>query len=1382
MCGVSDVTFRFCHSKMDTNLEGQLVESLIRLLLTAEGAKRERLFSSLTRLSSFEKILEYIMKVFCRSETIETKQGLAHLYFEYVKAKTDMIHGISSSLLFEHFKYLVGEVPKIETETECLVMVDVLRIFISALSTFSPTALLSAITSWGSQHSLLAVSALVDVHPSVVATFFPMFLTALDTSIEIMTVAYEFLRKHRITDIEEDRRDPEAQAKLAESLTKVFRECAWSENPTTLVAGFRLLGGAFHFMEDSDALVFCLNISEDIVQGIRYPNRNVTVTALQALCELPLSSDVSVFNAENQITTFVPLFANHVKNFDDDIADAVIRFVDPRKEECDLRQWLIGMFKKDTVDAARIIVLLACRYQLVSVVQDYVFPAEYDSPSIAVAACSAIDYLANNKSLTPELVPKALRTVMVAMSIDDQMVSLAIPVTLQEILNASGEIPSILFNSLVVNLELVHDRHSLFLLASGLLQYCSTHQSLEITPCDTGVFAGRVYQILVVYINTPKESMEIQSILLFLLTVLHAVIRGGFVPGETLDGLSVASICEKIIPPECVDLVHERALSCLETEPAASVICISLKNTKKPNPDDLFDKVKDAEPFNPLIFEHFFHSAATIDRSGAVVMLGKLVAELSEEGKKKPVLTSIFKILSGDVKPKYSRELILTAITFLVSDQLTSDEVSELFSILECVLRQDTQSLTVLILLVKLHIPAKIPPSLIEKILSPYFVLAIPHLLKVCQVDLGLFNACFDLVFRSGDVGLFHAFCEICKDLTDFEVFDALLTNLLAKTNNWKFVFFSEQVCEELSQGKTSHKKLELMARLVDDILCEQKDVRTSAMNGISALFGMDKEEGTDDELFGEFVEHAHVLCENWSGKISDYEALDIASIIIKTRPLSLPHAIFLSKICKAQPRVVSATHGIVEFLFQCGDQEDVHTLKVVRELIIHISKVDFALVYGSVMKLKLNDFAKDVLSGFVTHPELGGKILNEFFDYFVDYRLTDDDSVLCGRYQLAELIFRHNQDRSIDFRLLWIILANYTFFLDPKQKLSRGLMGTCLTSFNISLRSILTRLGLNHVELSSWKSCSDIVEYFHDILVQMSLSDLESFVDARHFIQLRRVSGVLMVSSFAILLARLFGAVKSHSNLRTKIATEIGAISVCGKDDSAKLITARLVSLLDITALQTFDQAQLTNLMDAGRRALIRPNKETQADNIAFLKNILAVAPPDLIKENKRCLMETLRTAFEFCTVEDLLDAIKVVMSCDSELEQVNNMAQISLPRIIILSVNEQKSVRDKATSILVLVSRAKNKSKILEGLVDVLGLPEVATLSHFFVDWLVRGGLNSYSIELLLSFTNVLSSDKQTKTDFAKKVAPLLKPIMIDPNNPLQDQALDIMSRLLA
>ena len=1368
---------------MEANLEGPLVEALIKLLLSAEGTSRDGLFKSLVRLSSFEKILEYIMKVFCKCETIAFKRSMAHLYFEYVKAKSDLITGVSSALLFEHFKHLVCEVPPLETDVECTLMREVLEVLVQSLSTFSATALLSAVASWGSQHSLVALYAISTVHETAIGKFFSQLLTEMNGNIETMTIAYEFLIRHNIGALEEGLAELVHQMKFTESITKVFRECSRSQNHMMRIGGFRLIGGAFHFLENRDALVFCLNISEDIIQGIRIANKQVTVTALDALCELPLSSDSSVFDPENQITTFVPLFANYVRNFDDDIADAVIRFVDPRKEACDLTQWLIGMLQKDT-DSARVTVLLACRYQMVSVVQDYVFPSEYDSPSVAGAACAAIAYLASNNSLTPELIPKALRTVMVAMSIDDDMVSLLIPVALQEILNSSAEVPSVLFNAVVVNLNLVQNDGSLLLLASALFQYCSKHEQFEVTPCDPKVFATRVYQILVVYINTPKTSKSMQSLLLFLLRVLHATVVGSFVAGEPLDGLSIAGICENVIPSEYVNLVHEQALLCFEKEPAASVICVSLKNTKRANPMAIFEKIKDAEPVNELIFQHFFHSAATINRSGAITMFAQIVAELNEESKSKPVFSSLFKILSGEAKPKYSRDLILSTIACLVSEELTYNQISELFFALDYVLRQDSESLEVLLMLVKLHIPGQMPPTLLAKILSqPYFVSAIPHIMVVVKLPLHLFNACFDQVFRSGDVSLYAAFCENCQNITEFEVFDASVSALLDQSNSKKFVLFSQQVCEQLSHNKTSPRKLELMTRLVDHILYEQEDVRTSAKKAICALLSIEKDVIVDGNLpYGEIVKQAQVMCKEWSAKITGYEALDIASIIVKTNPLTLPHALFLWEISKTQKRIISGTEGLIEFLISSGEQVDVRMKRVLKGLINNIADSDFGKLFNTFLKIQLNDFAKELIGDFIGSTTYGKQILDQFFDYFIDYRLTTDDSVLCGRYQLAALICHYNRDRDIDFRLFWILLAKYTLFLDPKQKISRGVLGASLTAFNESLCEVLNRLGIDHVDISSWRSCSDIIDYFHGYTRKMSLADIESLIDARQFIPLRRVAGVFTVSSFGILMAQILLDIKTNQSLSAKAAKEVSTIVMSGKDDSAKLITARFASLFDSTDFHLFDTEDIKRLLDAARRSLIRPSKDIQTDNIAFLKKVLAAAPPELIKESKRVLLETLRTAFDFCTVEDLLDAMKDVMSCDDQLSQVTNMAQISLPRIITLSVNEKQSIREKATSILLLLSQAQNEQSIVEGFVKLLGLQEVATISHIFVDWLSRSGLNSYSMDLLLKFTNVLLADKQLKTDFAKKVAPLLKPVMTDIKNPLQSQALDIMSTLLA
>jgi hypothetical protein len=224
-------------------------------------------------------------------------------------------------------------------------------------------------------------------------------------------------------------------------------------------------------------------------------------------------------------------------------------------------------------------------------------------------------------------------------------------------------------------------------------------------------------------------------------------------------------------------------------------------------------------------------------------------------------------------------------------------------------------------------------------------------------------------------------------------------------------------------------------------------------------------------------------------------------------------------------------------------------------------------------------------------------------------------------------------------------------------------------------------------------------------------------------------------------------------------LVTQITATVPIGKDDLCREITNILGALWTSEEFTLLNKAGLAEILTAALRSLIRLNDVTRLNNLLFLSKVIAVCPPDVISFEKSRIMDTLIRCCEFYSIENLLDTIFRVISCDDDIDSFVNMSPISLPRILTLSVHECEETRAKANVILRFMSNASDDGSIVAGLVGKFGLQEVSLLSNFFVDWSNRvERLNKHLIGLLKQLYDVGKADKGFAKEFAKKVAPIL------------------------
>jgi hypothetical protein len=223
-------------------------------------------------------------------------------------------------------------------------------------------------------------------------------------------------------------------------------------------------------------------------------------------------------------------------------------------------------------------------------------------------------------------------------------------------------------------------------------------------------------------------------------------------------------------------------------------------------------------------------------------------------------------------------------------------------------------------------------------------------------------------------------------------------------------------------------------------------------------------------------------------------------------------------------------------------------------------------------------------------------------------------------------------------------------------------------------------------------------------------------------------------------------------------------------------------LTLWDGSELHAFDHVGFTQLQAIALRALIKPDEVHRANNVLFFSNVLAAAPPDVIRSEKKRCLDTILQCCAFMPIEVMLGPIYTVLACDSDFELFVSMSQISLPRMLTLAVNDVPETRAKATAILRLVARVNTDAMIIAGLVQAFGLQVVASLANFFVIWIGRGEPTRHGIALLGALFDALTADAKHVQEFAFKAIPVLAKFVRTATGRVQVSAVELSARVLA
>ena len=194
--------------------------------------------------------------------------------------------------------------------------------------------------------------------------------------------------------------------------------------------------------------------------------------------------------------------------------------------------------------------------------------------------------------------------------------------------------------------------------------------------------------------------------------------------------------------------------------------------------------------------------------------------------------------------------------------------------------------------------------------------------------------------------------------------------------------------------------------------------------------------------------------------------------------------------------------------------------------------------------------------------------------------------------------------------------------------------------------------------------------------------------------------------------------------------------------------------------------EADIETTLFGGNRVLFNEKESTKED----------------ILEKKEKIFSTLEGCFEFTEevgFSRLLDGVAACLYADNSLEPFLPMSQISLPRMLTLSVNESSLIRGKAKKIIRILVGSEKPKETIPKLAETIGAEQFDGIARFFVDWAERNTITDRILKLIKEFAENLQD--QSRTIFISKVTPILVPLVNNIDHPLQRHAIEIFSILL-
>ena len=1184
-----------------------------------------------------------------------------------------------------------------------------------------------------------------------------------------------------------------------------------------------LLGSLFTFIPPNEACDRCLTFKKLIENCLSDQDLDVRLAACDVLVNLPSVDDHPNFGTALQLFSFSPLFIQSVNDLNGEMVKKLIEFIEPRSKGTRFNEWIISLFTGTKPLSG--LFAICCHFNLFdpSSNPDYenfikaAFPKTIDI-DFATAVCYAVSYLSNSFVTSDLIINETSRFLVYSLENFYEKLNFNANYALNAFTRSCIDKHDSYFLAMLNNITLCQSEKSITKVVASISVLITEKRSL-IPPKITKELFVEIAVPSLIRIVTAHD--DFRDSLIYLLQVIYASVVQIEISCDDYQkyhGKPLSFITDDLIPLEYVDDIHSKILDKIDTEKAANIVAICL-DSSNPNPESVMTNTHGCQPFDNDIFTAFYENAARKNVTQAIDRLNRVIRDFNIKSNQSFLNRVLFSIPLIPSSARIPSEAIYHALRLIIiygAEQLKETHIQALFSIFETIYEETKESELFLREICKTRKKVNIPNELIPKILkSPIFVHCLPDFMYMIDESIDFYNLAltnwFNLMEKDKTlIDESKIFVESIMRNNKAEFFSKFMQFILNQKKKQGALNFcsylskltpkQKQIAENSSEkNQNSAKESQDILPILPDLfqwlaplLISQEDKeRHLAKITLSYLFHLESDETVNEICFeslpfGQIQQNSNLYFNEINKNLHNIETcITLFNVLVENSVLTALIYLYSSLQTKGIDFIKKQQENdpIFHFLHKHGISETIPIKFYCKKILRFIYNMDMKYCLERIILLDMNQFTYDFC---IENCDL--QFVECFLQLFRKFRIDDDSSVKKCAFKFPFAMAENTKIHEIDFLLIWLALlvsvdlvvgydsmSNNEFknSVDNTSKFSQR----CFERFGITTRKLI------EADFDSYESISN---YFASCIIKFNEEQLMGLLKPLSTtLKLNKSDFAPHIVSIAFMIAGVYKNLIQLTNatsVKSAYCSMIGTLSLSGKDDSCRMIFFIFEKMFTTDNFGEMTDQTITCLLQCGIRSLVNPAEEMIVNCTKLLCKILTIVKPEEIEKAKNRIFDLLKNAFELSQevgLDLLLDGVAAYVAVEPSIQPFLSMSELSLPRLLILSVNDSEVIREKSKKIMCILASTSNDDMFISHLIQKIGPSTVDFIARFFVNWAEKNTITGRILAIIGQFAETLKDEPRAL--FITKVTPLLVPIVNNIDHPLQHQAIDIFSILL-
>ena len=558
-----------------------------------------------------------------------------------------------------------------------------------------------------------------------------------------------------------------------------------------------------------------------------------------------------------------------------------------------------------------------------------------------------------------------------------------------------------------------------------------------------------------------------------------------------------------------------------------------------------------------------------------------------------------------------------------------------------------------------------------------------------------------------------------------------------------------------------------LLSLLIQLFLSENEEERKFSLISTQRVFKIESNITESKAIDTIYISEIEVFLTQIISKISK-KTIPLIMKELMSKEVTFVSLLFIKNIINITG-IEFVTKETFEFILKLTEKSDKNVLYMSKEILQKIYNTKKEFCFENVFNLKNNLVTKDFVS-------------NNFDDEFlmIYLKLLKKHSIDTSK-SIDNCSFQFAFCQTSNVKILWIVFYLSILALNSEECLSSSDYSFVANQTIMLVSKTFSLFGVDTKKLSfsHFKSQIEMSSIFTEFLRKIPKHDFENFVDptSEIFAFERRDSNDIVVST-VFLISDLYLIYKDE-----RYEDTIANICLAMRDDSCRDTVPFFYKVFEKDILSNFKKSTISSIFHAVRRTLINPDSSPQriACVLMFCRVMQFVSSEDISKHQEK-IFEVISQSLEIShliQISHLLDAVSAYVEVDSDINSFLNMNQLSLPRLLILSVNDDEVVREKSKTIIKKLAKIDNDDNLISGIAAIIGIEQTDVIGRAFLNWVEKNPINHRVMYMIYCFVDCLLPNKRSK--FIEKVYSVLLSI-VDKNDANQRDAIQLMSTIIS